>query len=246
MSQKNTSPTYSQQTPETIQQMFGSIAERYDRANAVMSFNMHKIWNARLIKEALGNKTHAHALDLCCGTGDIIFSFLQKQATPCTAYCLDFCGEMLECAKNKSKAMSEIQQHNITFIQGDAQDIPLADDIIDCATVAYGIRNVKDPFKCIQDTYRVLKKGGTFGILELTTPTNPILKIGHRVYLQKVLPIIGKVVSDNRMAYEYLCNSIHSFIPPDVLVDMLSKAKFTKIKKIPLMGGIATIITAQK
>jgi demethylmenaquinone methyltransferase/2-methoxy-6-polyprenyl-1,4-benzoquinol methylase len=245
MNQQSTK-NYTQQTPESIQQMFGSIAQRYDRANAVMSFNMHKIWNARLIKEVSGNKSHTDVLDLCCGTGDIIFGFLKKQSPPCKAHCLDFCEEMLECARMKEKSMPEIKHHQLSFIQGDAQEIPLKDNSIDCATVAYGIRNVKDPAKCIADTYRVLKKGGIFGILELTIPENPIMKLGHRIYLQNVLPLIGRFVSDNQMAYEYLCNSIHTFIPPKKLMEMLKDAKFTKIKRVSLLGGVATIITGEK
>lgn len=246
MNTKPSTTTYTQQTPESIRDMFGSIAHRYDKANAVMSFNMHKTWNSQLVKEVTGHQPHTRVLDLCCGTGDIIFELLKRQSTPCEAHGVDFCAEMLDWARIKSKSIPEVQRHHITFVEGDAQAIPLPDDYVDCVTVAYGIRNVKEPARCIQDTYRVLRKGGIFGILELTTPENRIMRFGHQMYLKNILPLIGKLVSDNRMAYEYLCNSIHTFIPPDSLVEMLRKANFSEIKKVPLLGGVATIITARK
>lgn len=237
---------YTKQSPETIQKMFGSIAERYDRANAVMSFNMHKLWNAKLVKEVAGTQQHPRALDLCCGTGDIIFELLKKQTLPCTAHCLDFCPEMLQCAQIKSKTIPGIDRHHLSFIHGDAQQIPLDDRSVDCVTIAYGIRNVKDPSLCMREAYRVLDQGGIFGILELTIPSNPFLRLGHRFYLKNILPLIGKFVSDNQMAYEYLCQSIHAFTPPERLIKMLDEARFTEIKKISLMGGIATLVTARK
>lgn len=238
---------YNKQQPETIQKMFGTIADRYDRANTALSFSLHKVWNARLVKGVMrqspvGNRV----LDLCCGTGDIAFAFLKKHKTPCTVTLLDFCPEMLSCAKEKAKKIPISDRHDLTYVEGDAQNVPLKNGSVDFVTIAYGIRNVKDPEKCISECFRVLDKGGTLGILELTTPENPILKIGHRFYLRFILPLMGKLVTRNKEAYEYLCNSIHNFIPPDRLVNLAKEAGFSDVKKVPLTGGIATVILATK
>jgi demethylmenaquinone methyltransferase/2-methoxy-6-polyprenyl-1,4-benzoquinol methylase len=113
-------------------------------------------------------------------------------------------------------------------------------------TIAYGIRNVKEPSKCFEEAYRTLKVGGTLGILELTEPKNAILRFGHNLYLKRVLPQLGKLLTSNRQAYEYLSQSIGAFTKPDELAARLKKANFTDVKIIPLTGGIATIITAKK
>lgn len=245
--------SYNKNDPSTIQEMFNSIAENYDKTNAILSFQMHKRWNQALIQEVLVAEGPDSMLDLCCGTGAIAFEYLkQKQiksrsrdAVPSKVYMLDFSVEMLAYAKKKAEA-ENFAQFNITYLQADAQSIPLPDDCIECATIAYGIRNVKQPQQCLNDVYRVLKRGGTFGILELTQPTHPLLRLGHGIYLRTLLPIMGKIFTSNEGAYRYLCNSIHSFIQPDALVALMETAGFSEIRKTPLMGGIATILIGKK
>ncbi|MEC7840027.1 MAG: bifunctional demethylmenaquinone methyltransferase/2-methoxy-6-polyprenyl-1,4-benzoquinol methylase UbiE [Chlamydiota bacterium] len=237
---------YNKKNPETIQQMFSSIAKNYDRANAVLSFNMHKYWNAQLVKNLEASHSNSVLLDLCSGTGDIAFEYIKKSKTPCKIHFLDFCPDMLSFAEKKSKTIKNRPNYELNFIKGDAQEIPLESDSVDYVTVAYGIRNVKDPQKCIEDAYRVIKTGGVFGILELTEPKNPLLRFGHWIYLRTIMPILGKLVATNKEAYEYLCSSIHSFVSPDELCVMLKNSKFSEIKKIPLLGGVATILIAKK
>jgi len=240
-------PAYNKNNPETIQAMFGSIAENYDKTNAVLSFCLHKHWNNQLVRLVIGERNPGSLLDLCCGTGEIAFSHLKKTSIPCSAYLLDFCPEMLTHARLKSKALAlQVQGHKISYIQADAQEIPLGDDSIDCATMAYGVRNVQDPAKCLRDVHRVLKTGGTFGILELTQPSNPFLRAGHKVYLKTILPILGKVLTSNQAAYQYLCNSIHAFIKPVELAALLRQAGFHDVKVTSISGGVATIISGVK
>jgi len=236
---------YKKQSPESIRSMFDSIAKRYDCANGVMSLQMHKIWNKQLIREILIANQPKTYLDLCCGTGEIGFGYLNKTTTPCHAHLLDFSPEMLECAKNKERNLSS-NQHTIEYIEADAQEIPLPESSIDCATMAYGIRNVKDPQKCVTDVCRVLNNGGSFGILELTRPNNGLIRFGHQIYLRTVLPLVGKLVSSNQEAYEYLCGSIDQFIDPVDLVSVLKKAGFRRAESRSLFGGIATLFIAQK
>lgn len=237
--------TYEKEKPETIQAMFGSIAQRYDRANAVLSLRMHSHWNKKLLRHVLQQKTPHTFLDVCCGTGDIALGYLEGVQEPRQVVMLDFCAEMLECAKRKAEALP-LQHHAIRYVQADAQALPLADNSVSCVTIAYGIRNIRDPLKSMQEAYRVLEPGGTFGILELTRPENPMVRLGHRVYLKTILPLVGKWLTSNQEAYRYLCNSIHHFIPPATLEQMLRTAGFATTSRKRLAGGIATLLIAQK
>ncbi len=236
---------YNKNDPKSIQDMFGSIAKHYDRTNAILSMQMHRYWNRQLIKRTLQSKTPSSYLDLCCGTGEISLNYLNKRSIPCETYLLDFCAEMLACAKERAQELNHYN-HPITYLQADAQEIPLAQDSIECITMAYGIRNIPDANKCFKEIYRVLKKEGHVGILELTQPQNLFLKAGHIFYLNTFLPILGKWATSNREAYQYLCDSIKSFVQPTQLDQSLKSMGFKNTFIKPLMGGIATIIIAQK
>lgn len=242
---------YNKNDPATIQEMFNSIAENYDKTNAILSFQMHKRWNQALIREVLMSKQPDCLLDLCCGTGAIAFEYLKQTKArsnlhaPSQIYMLDFSEEMLAYAKKKADAQ-KLNQFNLSYLQADAQCIPLPDSCINCATIAYGIRNVKQPKKCLEEVYRVLKTGGSFGILELTQPSNSVLRLGHGIYLRSVLPIMGKIFTSNEEAYQYLCNSINSFIKPEILSHFMKEVGFRDVQNIPLMGGIATILIGTK
>lgn len=236
---------YKKNNPGTIQTMFSSIAKKYDRANALLSFQLHKKWNAKLVQTVVGNNHPNTLLDLCCGTGDIAFNYLKNAKQKKGAFLLDFCEEMLEIAREKAKHLN-LDHHHIIYIKADAQEIPLINESVSCATMAYGIRNIKDPKKCLNEVYRVLRPGGTCGILELTKPKNPILKLGHQIYLRVVLPLVGRWLTSNQDAYQYLCDSIQSFIPPEDIEKAMKEAGFTETERISLSGGIATIVLGKK
>lgn len=238
-------PQYHKEDPETIQTLFNSIARSYDRTNAVLSFRLHHGWNAALVNQVISGQKPKAMLDLCCGTGEIAFKALRSSARPEDLYLLDFSEEMLKCAKAKAANLPPCGSE-LHYIQGDAQAIPLRNASIDCATIAYGIRNVKNPFRCIEEVFRVLSPGGSFGILELTRPQNRVMRFGHHIYLRTLLPLLGWCFSANQEAYEYLCSSIHTFVEPQEIEKMLKKAGFTNISKKSLSGGIATILFAKK
>lgn len=228
--------------PSTIQAMFGEIAPRYDQANSWLSFNLHKLWNKKLVKSA--NLTNPKKLlDLCAGTGEISYLWLKDHELRKEVIMLDFCEGMLQVAKERSH---EARNHKLKFIQGDAQLIPLKNNSVDAVTVAYGIRNVKESLKCFKEVFRVLKPGGTFGILELTEPNNVIVKAGHKFYLENFLPTIGGWITRKPEAYKYLSSSIQAFVKPQVLVNEMESCGFSEVKMQPLTFGIAHLITAKK
>lgn len=234
---------YHKNSPATIQSMFNTIANRYDLTNAVLSFSLHKWWNRSLVQHVLNNSLSESTLvDLCAGTGDIAFHYLRSTKTPCQAYLVDFSSEMLEYAKSKAAQLSLSQPSTISYVEADVQQLPLPDQLADHVTMAYGIRNVQHPENCIREAFRILKPGGCFGILELTRPRSSLLRLGHQIYLRTFLPLFGKWLTDNREAYQYLCQSIQTFIPPKQLDDLLRESGFIHRQSYSLLGGIATIL----
>jgi demethylmenaquinone methyltransferase/2-methoxy-6-polyprenyl-1,4-benzoquinol methylase len=242
-----TTKTYKKDEPDTIRTMFNSIAQRYDRGNAILSFNMHRLWNRKLVKKTISrsNNTRPILLDLCAGTGDIAFDHLKKIKEKQHAYLLDFSEEMLLVARDKAQDEA-LKHHQIEYITADAQDIPLLEESVEAVTIAYGIRNVQRPQQCFNEIFRVLKAGGRVGILELSRPKNILLRAMHRMYLKTMLPLMGKLITSNGAAYDYLSSSIYKFVAPHELRQQLEKAGFNNVQIKSLMGGIATIITADK
>ncbi len=239
------SHTYSKQRPSTIQKLFNAIAPTYDRTNAILSFQLHRLWNRQLIKRTFNPDDPGAFLDLCCGTGAIGLGHLSQTTTPTKAYLLDFSEGMLSIAKQRASAL-KLERHDIAYIQADAQQIPLPDASVKYATIAYGIRNVQSPKACIEEAFRVLSPGGTFAILELTQPSNPLLRFLHQIHLKYLLPLLGKLSTHNKEAYQYLSSSIKSFTPPKELQLLLYGAGFKQIKITSLCGGIATILLGTK
>lgn len=236
---------YHKNQPDSIKRMFGSIAKNYDKANAILSLNLHKSWNRKLVNTFPVPKENQTLLDLCCGTGDIAFSYLRNTSVPQKMVMVDFCREMLECAKEKAKDLP-LTCHIIEYIEADVQSLPLSDHSIAYASIAYGIRNVQDPLKCFREVYRVLKPGGSFGILELANPSNKMIRLGHQMYLKTILPLVGRWITSNREAYEYLCQSIPQFASTHNLEEMLLSAGFSTVSQKNFTFGTAKLIIAFK
>ena len=152
--------------------------------------------------------------------------------------------KMLEIGRKKIKA-----QHlddRLMLQQGDAQALPFLDETFDCVTISFGIRNIPDLRLALLEMYRVTKKGGRVLILEFSKPENPLLKAGHWLYLQTVVPLVGFLFSGNFKAYTYLNQTIQTFPYGDRFCKILKQMGFVDIKPHPLMGGAATIYVAQK
>lgn len=238
---------YTKEDSASIQAMFNAIAKRYDRANAVLSLNLHRYWNRQLVR-CIAQNSPKNLLDLCCGTGDIAFTFLKQSKQGGRVYLLDFSADMLACAQQKARTLPQHIQQSFAlhYLQADAQSIPLPNDNNDAITIAYGIRNIHRMHECFAECWRVLQPGGILAILELTRPTHKLLQLGHRLYLKTCLPLLGHWVTSEKAAYEYLCRSIHEFSRPEHVLAELQKSGFCTVQQRPLTGGIATLFTAQK
>jgi demethylmenaquinone methyltransferase/2-methoxy-6-polyprenyl-1,4-benzoquinol methylase len=234
--------TNESKNPETIQSMFGKIAKHYDFTNGILSFQLHKLWNRKLTHSIQAKET---LLDICSGTGEIAYRWLEDQKTPKTAIFLDFCEQMLEGAKAK-RLPHMIKGHQLRFIQADATALPIANESVDAVSVAYGIRNVQSPSTCFNEVFRVLRPKGTFSILELTEPRNRFLRYFHKIYLNKFLPFAGGLLTKEKDAYAYLAKSVQTFTKPEELKIQLLNSGFQTVNIRSLTGGIATLIEAHK
>jgi demethylmenaquinone methyltransferase / 2-methoxy-6-polyprenyl-1,4-benzoquinol methylase len=237
---------YKTQDPNIIKDLFASIAKNYDKTNSAMSLFLHKFWNRQLIKHAFKDKSPGPYLDLCCGTGAIGLSYLTKQTAKRHVVLTDFCPQMLQEGEKKAKLLQLGSTHEISFVEADAQSLPFEDASFDFITMAYGLRNIKNPPLALKECLRVLKPAGRLAILELTRPPNFFFKALHSIYLKYLLPIIGRLFTRNQEAYEYLSESIQQFISPKSLKHLLLEIGFKKAKSIPLSFGATHIILAEK
>lgn len=211
-------------TPETIHTMFNMIAKKYDLANNIMSFGMQKYCKNSAIK-MLDIKSNSNVIDLCCGTGDLS-AIIKKFNSDCQITGIDFSENMLKIAKSKHK--------NIQFWQGDVTNLPYEDNFFDIAVMGFGLRNILNAEKSVEEVYRVLKPNGQFLHLDFGRKNLP-----SKIY-EIITPIFTKIFTDNPKAYSYLIKSKREFPEPqDLIKDFESKGFKLKKRKDFIFGVIS-------
>lgn len=221
--------------PQAVQSMFARIAGRYDLLNRTLSMGIDQRWRRRVLAEA-GALDGASVVDLCCGTGDLALLFGAAGARVVGA---DFTFEMVARAPGKRAA-----EQQAVFVQGDALALPVGDDHVDVASVAFGIRNVADRRACMREMRRVVRPGGRVLILEFTTPRGRIFGAAYKAYFTRILPRIGGMVSGDRGAYEYLPATVMAWPSPQELADEMEAEGLTNVRFERLSGGIACLHVA--
>jgi demethylmenaquinone methyltransferase / 2-methoxy-6-polyprenyl-1,4-benzoquinol methylase len=226
-----------QATSRWVRGMFGRIAGRYDLLNHLLSFNLDKRWRAKAVDRvaAVLERPDARVLDLCCGTGDVLFA-LEKRGKA-TTFGSDFCHPMLIQARRKVAS---------PLFEGDALALPLADDSLDLITVAFGFRNLANYGRGFEELLRVLKPGGTLAILEFSQPTNRAFASLYGFFSTRVLPWIGGMVSGSREAYSYLPESIRKFPGADQLASEMRAAGFKRVEFDRMTGGTVALHLGRK
>lgn len=239
---------YQRETPSSIRSLFNHIAPQYDRTNSLLSFSLHHVWNRTLARHlAKVSPRAAHTfVDLCAGTGEITSRYLHRLTVPCRALLVDFSPEMLNCARQKFSERPPSSIHAIDYLEADVHSVPFPTASAAIVSMAYGIRNVHSPEKVIQEIWRLLQPGGYMGILELTRPSHPFVRAGHALYLQALLPFMGKWFTQDPAAYCYLKESIRTFSEPATLLSLIHQVGFAHTLCRPLMGGIATLFIGKK
>jgi len=227
-------------TKTRIEQMFSAIVPRYDLMNRLLSGGMDKRWRSRLVKAlelSPGNKV----LDLCAGTGDVALEIV-RQVPGVSVVALDFSSSMLE--EGRKKAAQARAQEKIRFEVGDATALSFPDNSFDASAMAFGLRNVEDARKGIAEMARVLKPGGRGAILEFSRPSNSLLRLGSRLYIRIMVPLLGGLFSQ-KSAYQYLADSIEEFTQ-NVNVPKLMEQGFGQVQARPLMFGVVSLYTGKK
>jgi demethylmenaquinone methyltransferase/2-methoxy-6-polyprenyl-1,4-benzoquinol methylase len=227
-----------QQAAGWVRQMFARVAPRYDLLNHLLSFNIDKGWRKRLLAAVspILEKRGAIALDLCCGTGDVLLE-LQQHSTGALVLGADFCHPMLIAADRKVQA----RRYRPQLFEGDALELPLGANSLNAITIAFGFRNFANYEKGLRELARVLRPGGVLAILEFSHPRNKLVATGYGVYSKAILPWIGGMISGSRDAYTYLPESIKKFPSAGRLQEMMTQAGFAKARYDLLTGGIAAL-----
>ena len=213
-----------QEASQQVREMFTRIAPRYDLLNHLLSAQMDRLWRARTARELkpILDREDATVLDLCCGTGDLAFSLARKAKARILG--ADFSHTMLVRAREKALAANGTAP--MPFLEADALRLPFADATFDLVTSAFGFRNLANYEEGLSEILRVLRPGGTLGILEFTEPAPGILGDAYRLYTQKVLPKIGGWISGDATAYAYLPRSVARFFRPEEFVAILEKVGY--------------------
>src|SRR5688572_24615764 len=229
---------------ERVQKMFAAIAPSYDLNNRLHSLWMDQRWRRRAVELAKLNAMDV-VVDVACGTGDLTLQFqdtlLRANQDAPGSIGIDFTFEMLPVAERKANQRWRHRQRNeyVTFINGDAQFLPLPDTSADVVSIAFGIRNVEDPAAAIREFQRVLRPGGRLIVLEFSLPTNPVLRGMYNFYFRQILPRTATLISgDKTGAYKYLPESVNTFIGREQMTGMMRDAGFADVEQFPMTFGV--------
>ncbi len=221
-----------------VQELFGSIAKRYDLLNAVFTLNQDSYWRSFAADKAT-IKTGQSILDVCCGTGKLSIALAEKSGIQGQIVGLDFSENMLLQAKENIKKTPYSQR--ITLMQGNALDLPFPDHTFDCTTIGFGLRNVADIPKTLSEMYRVTKPGGTVLSVELSKPSTPILKQLYFLYFEHLLPLIGNLGFHKNQPYYNLPASLRTLPEHSVIQNIFLQVGLKQVTSYQLTGGIAAV-----
>lgn len=222
-----------------VRGVFDSVAPKYDLMNDLMSFGVHRLWKSAFL-DWLRPRPGMSLIDVGGGTGDIAFGYLGRGGGNVTV--VDINAEMLSVGRDRAVDRGILD--NISWLNGDAENLPLPDASFDAYTIAFCIRNVTHIDAVLADARRVLKPGGRFMCLEFSRVALPWLEKVYDTYSFKVLPEIGARVAGDRDSYQYLAESIRQFPPQDEFAAMIRAAGFGEVAYENLSGGIAAMHSA--
>lgn len=227
---------------EKIQQMFGTIAPRYDFLNRLLSFGIDRRWRTKAVR-LLKYREGARILDVATGTGDVALEIARSTPVSVRITGADFCREMVELGE--AKVAASPYGSRIDFRVAPCEDLPFPDNTFDSITIAFGIRNVVDRKLGLAEMWRVLRPGGRLIILEFSTPRSRLFRQLYYFYFRRLLPVIGGLFSRYN-AYKYLPDSVLEFPSHEEFSRMIAEAGFKSIHIKELTFGIASIYAGDK
>ena len=224
-----------------VEQMFDTISDNYDNLNRMMTFGTDIGWRKNVV-QMVNDIQPTSILDIATGTGDL--AIMMANTTASRIVGLDLSEGMLSVGKEKVKAMN--LDHKIEMMIGDSEKLPFEDNTFDAITVSFGVRNFETLEKGLGEILRVLKPNGIFVILESSVPTKFPFKQGYNIYTKTIVPLMGKLFSKDKQAYEYLQESMKNFPFGEALNQILRNVGFKNVKHYPQTMGVATIYSSRK
>jgi len=221
---------------EEVRNMFNSIAPKYDFLNHFLSFGIDYYWRRRVLQKVKCIKPES-VIDIATGTADL--AILISKAKPKKIIGVDISASMLQ--KGREKVLNKKLGHLIDLQLGDSENLKFEDNSFDLAMVAFGVRNFEDLDKGLKEILRILKPGGSLIILEFSNPRKFPIKQLYKFYSFNILPIIGRLVSNDASAYTYLPESVAHFPAYEKMTKIMDDCGYTNTTYTALTGGISTI-----
>ena len=229
---------------QRVRSMFSAIARRYDLLNHLLSLNIDRRWR-RFTTRVVPPQPGVPVLDCCTGTADLALAYHRASGERSPVIGTDFCHEMLRLGNVKVRKARA--SGRVVLIEGDAQRLPLPCDTFGVVTVAFGLRNVADTARGIDEMIRVARPGGKVAILEFSRPKGVLLGRLYLVFFRAVLPRIGQALAPNDQdAYNYLPASVMQFPDGQAMLDLLRARGLCDVQQYPLTFGIATLYVGVK
>jgi demethylmenaquinone methyltransferase / 2-methoxy-6-polyprenyl-1,4-benzoquinol methylase len=225
-----------------VNEVFHSVATRYDLMNDLMSGGLHRVWKALMINalDPPHGDTPFALLDVAGGTGDIAFRAAREAGTGFHATVCDINTDMLEVGR--ARAAKNHLDDRVSFVEGNAEALTFADRSFDAYTIAFGIRNVPRIELALSEAFRVLRHGGRFLCLEFSPAVDmPGLDRLYELFSFRVIPPLGRVVTGDADSYQYLVESIRKFPRPNAFADMIRAAGFSRVSWQGFSGGIVAL-----
>jgi demethylmenaquinone methyltransferase / 2-methoxy-6-polyprenyl-1,4-benzoquinol methylase len=224
-----------------VNDVFHSVAKRYDLMNDLMSAGLHRAWKDVMINTLNPPRSDAPfaLLDVAGGTGDIAFRAAKASGAGFRATVCDINSNML--AVGRERAIARHLDDQVSFVEGNAEALAFPNGTFDAYTIAFGIRNVPQIDLALSEAFRVLRPGSRFLCLEFSTVDVPGLDRIYDLFSFKVIPPLGRVVTGDAESYQYLVESIRKFPRPNAFAEMISAAGFSRVSWQSLSGGIVAL-----
>lgn len=224
-----------------VDDVFHSVAGRYDLMNDLMSGGLHRVWKEALVSKLrppLGERAFT-VLDVAGGTGDVAFRIVDAGGSNVAVTVADINGDML--GVGRERAVQKGFDHAVRFAEANAESLPFPDRKFDAVTIAFGIRNVPRIPVALKEMFRVLKTGGRFFCLEFSQVDVPGLDAIYDAYSFRAIPEIGRMVTGDRESYQYLVESIRKFPEREAFSGLMRAAGFSRVEATPMTGGIVAL-----